>query len=105
MSPKPDTGPQGNEQVQTETGLDLPRQYKVLLHNDDYTPMEFVVQVLMEIFLKDEMSAMRIMLNVHNQGSGLCGRYSYEIAETKIAKVHELAAQHEYPLRATMEEE
>ncbi|MDT8448268.1 MAG: ATP-dependent Clp protease adaptor ClpS [bacterium] len=105
MSPKHDQGPLGHTQTQTEQGLERPRQYKVLLHNDDYTPMEFVVQVLMEIFHKDEMSAMRIMLNVHNHGTGLCGRYSFEIAETKIVKVHEIASQHEYPLRATMEEE
>lgn len=105
MSPKLGTKEQGHSQTQEERRLDQPRLYKVLLHNDDYTPMEFVVQILMDVFRKDEMSAMRIMLNVHNQGSGLCGVFPYEIAETKIAKVHELAQAHEYPLKASIEEE
>ena len=105
MAPKIDPGTLGHTDTQDEKGLDRPRMHKVLLHNDDYTPMEFVVQVLMDVFQKDEMSAMRIMLNVHNLGHGLCGVYTYEIAETKIAKVHELAIQQDYPLKASMEEE
>ncbi|MCG8333413.1 MAG: ATP-dependent Clp protease adapter ClpS [Proteobacteria bacterium] len=88
-----------------ESKLEIPRQYKVILHNDDYTPMEFVVHVLMSVFKKDELTATQIMLNVHNSGKGICGTYSYEIAETKVAKVHQLAEQNEYPLHASMEAE
>ena len=88
----------------TETP-DLPKRYKVIIHNDDYTPMEFVVEVLMEIFKMGEITATQIMWNIHHQGKGICGVYSYEIAETKVVRVHELAAQFEYPLRASMEVE
>lgn len=88
-----------------ESKVEVPRQYKVILHNDDYTPMEFVVHVLMSVFRKDELTATQIMLNVHNTGKGVCGTYPYEIAETKVAKVHQLAEQNEYPLQASMEAE
>ena len=84
---------------------ETPKQYKVLMHNDDYTPMEFVVQIIKDVFRRDEVAATQIMLNVHHQGKGICGIYSYEIAETKIVRVHELAAQYEYPLKASMEVE
>ena len=89
--------------TQDEKKIEIPRQYKVILHNDDYTPMDFVVQVLMSVFKKDELAATQIMLNVHNLGKGVCGVYSYEIAETKVARVHQLAEQNEYPLHASME--
>ncbi len=88
-----------------ESKIKIPRQYKVILHNDDYTPMEFVIHILMSVFKKDELTATQIMLNVHNLGKGICGTYSYEIAETKVAKVHQLAEQNEYPLHASMEAE
>jgi len=91
--------------IDEEKKVDIPRQYKVILHNDDYTPMEFVVHVLMIVFRKDELTATQIMLNVHNMGKGICGTYSYEIAETKVARVHQLAEQNEYPLHASMEAE
>ncbi len=77
--------------------------YKVLLHNDDYTTMEFVVIVLEKIFQRTTAEATRIMLNVHHQGVGVAGVYTREIAETKIAVVHDLAARNEYPLRCSME--
>jgi len=105
MPSKHEPGSLGQDQTHEETGVELPRQYRVLLHNDDYTPMEFVVDILMNIFFKDEIAAMRIMLNVHNEGHGLCGVYTFEVAESKIARVHELADQAEYPLRASMEED
>jgi ATP-dependent Clp protease adaptor protein ClpS len=97
----------GKDQVFTEDTqeIDVPRQYKVILHNDDYTPMDFVVEILIEVFKKDELAATQIMLNVHNLGRGVCGIYPYEIAETKVARVHELATLHEYPLQASMEAE
>ena len=69
------------EIVQEWTLTDLPRQYKVVIHNDDYTPMEFVVEVLVKIFGKDRATATEIMWNVHLKGKGVCGVYSYEIAE------------------------
>ncbi len=77
--------------------------YKVLLHNDDYTAMEFVVIILEKIFLKSTAEATRIMLNVHQQGIGVAGVYTREVAETKVAVVHELARQNEYPLKCSME--
>ena len=82
-----------------------PPLYKVLLHNDDYTTMDFVTYVLQSIFGKDQDAANRIMLAVHQQGVGVAGVYTYEIAETKIDKVIELARSKEFPLMCTMEEE
>ncbi len=82
-----------------------PPRFKVLLHNDDYTTMEFVVSVLENIFQKSRHEATKIMLNVHNDGVGVAGVYTREICETKIAIVHELAKKNEYPLRCSMEKE
>jgi ATP-dependent Clp protease adaptor protein ClpS len=91
--------------IDDESKIEVPRLYKVVLHNDDYTPMDFVVQILTSVFKKDEIAATQIMLNVHNLGRGVCGVYTYEIAETKVARVHQLAEQNEYPLHASMEAE
>ena len=96
-----------------ETGLALdertrtkkPPMYKVLLHNDDYTTKEFVVSVLQTLFYHSEVEATRIMLHVHNNGVGVAGVFSYEIAETKAEKTMALARQFEYPLRVTVEKE
>jgi ATP-dependent Clp protease adaptor protein ClpS len=82
-----------------------PPRYKVLLHNDDYTTMEFVILILENIFQKSRQDATRIMLNVHNDGIGIAGIYTREICETKIAIVHELAKKNQYPLRCSMEKE
>ena len=82
-----------------------PELYKVVLHNDDYTTMEFVVQVLETVFLKNPAEAFRIMMQVHTQGQGLCGAYPFDIAETKVTTVHDLAREHGFPLRASMEKE
>ena len=84
--------------------LKRPPLYRVILLNDDYTPMEFVVQVLEKIFSLDRTTATRIMLEVHTKGKGVCGVYTYEIAETKVAQVTGLAQQHQHPLLCTMEE-
>jgi len=84
--------------------LKKPPQYKVVLLNDDYTPMEFVVEVLEMIFGLDRESATRIMLEVHTKGKGVCGVFTYEIAETKVAQVSSFAQQHQHPLLSTMEE-
>ena len=80
-----------------------PRLYKVLLHNDDYTSMEFVIAILETVFHKSANDATKIMLNVHNEGFGIAGVYTREICETKISVVHELAKKNEFPLRCSME--
>ena len=82
-----------------------PTRYKVILFNDDFTPMEFVVELLETIFHMANPLASKIMLDVHKKGSGLCGIYPYEIAETKVALVLERARKHRHPLKCTMEEE
>ena len=81
-----------------------PKQYKVILINDDFTPMEFVVQVLMTFFTMDHAKATRIMMNVHTKGKGICGVYSHEIAETKVDQVNEYSKINQHPLLCTMEE-
>ena len=96
--------PEIEEKVKNHTDLSEPANYKVLLHNDNYTTMEFVVQVLESVFNKNPTEAVRIMLNVHNKGIGVCGIYSFEIAETKVALVQHLANSSNYPLKCTMEE-
>jgi ATP-dependent Clp protease adaptor protein ClpS len=98
---------QTEEQLGSETRDETlePPQYRVLLHNDDYTTMEFVVEILMYVFNKSPESAAKIMLNVHQKGVGVCGSYSHEIAETKVDTVHNLARESGYPLRCSMEQE
>ncbi len=82
-----------------------PSLYKVLLLNDDYTPMEFVVHILEQFFNKDRSEAMKIMLHVHQQGVGICGVYTYEVAETKVTQVIDYSRQNQHPLQCTMEKE
>jgi ATP-dependent Clp protease adaptor protein ClpS len=84
--------------------LKRPPLYQVLLLNDDYTPMEFVVLVLEKVFGLDRPNATRIMLEVHTRGKGVCGVFTYEIAETKVAQVMNFARQQQHPLLCTMEE-
>ena len=81
-----------------------PRTYKVILFNDDYTTMDFVVEVLQRFFAMNRERALQIMLKVHNEGSAVCGVYSQDVAETKVSQVLEFAKQHEHPLRCGMEE-
>ena len=99
--------PDLQEGVDVESDIETtePPLFKVLLLNDDYTTMEFVVQVLMYVFHKSEEDAMRIMLNVHRDGVGICGVYSYEVAETKVSVVDALAQENGFPLKCTMERE
>jgi ATP-dependent Clp protease adaptor protein ClpS len=85
--------------------VERPKRYKVLLHNDDYTTMEFVVWVLQSVFHHDEATAMQIMLHVHRTGIGVAGVYSREVAEARVSQVESLARQHEFPLRCSMEED
>ena len=80
-----------------------PSMYRVILMNDDYTPMEFVVQILTAIFNKNQEDAYRIMLNVHKNGLGVCGIYTFEIAETKVAQVMDAAKRSQHPLQCTLE--
>ncbi len=97
--------PDTQEQSDTDTELKEPSMYKVLLHNDHYTTMEFVVEVLVFVFNKPEESAYAIMLDVHRQGIGVCGVYTYDVAETKVNTVHALARERGFPLRCSMEED
>ena len=82
-----------------------PELYKVLLLNDDYTTMDFVVEILEDVFNKQPAEAYRIMMAVHTQGRGLCGVYPHEVAETKVSAVERMARESEFPLRLTMEPE
>ena len=84
--------------------LKKPPLFRVFLVNDDFTPMEFVVDVLERVFGHDRQSATRVMLEVHTRGKGTCGVYTFEIAETKVAQVTSYARQHQHPLLCTMEE-
>jgi ATP-dependent Clp protease adaptor protein ClpS len=103
MSPD---SPQNDVLERTETVKKEKRTppYRVLLMNDDYTPMEFVVDVLMDVFGKGEEEAVHIMLKVHVEGAGLAGVYPFEIAETKVEEVHQRARAEGHPLKATLEE-
>lgn len=88
-----------------EKQVKRPRMYRVLLHNDDYTPMDFVVRLLETVFHRTEAEATAVMLHVHNYGHGVAGVYTHEIAETKVAQVHLLARKNDHPLMASMEPE
>ncbi len=103
----PNYDPELDDAVVTESEQKLkkPSLYKVLLHNDNYTTMEFVVYILESVFLHSENEAIRIMLQVHHQGVGVAGVYTFEIAETKVARVVTLAREQEFPLLCTLEEE
>jgi len=89
--------------TKTKTQTKRPNLYRVLLLNDDYTPMEFVVHVLERFFNKDREAATRIMLHVHHHGIGECGVFTYEIAETKVTQVMDFARKHQHPLQCVME--
>jgi ATP-dependent Clp protease adaptor protein ClpS len=91
--------------TETKPKTDKPPLYKVMLLNDDYTPMEFVIYVLERFFQKDREAATRIMLHVHQHGVGVCGVFTYEVAETKVAQVIETARRHQHPLQCTMEKD
>jgi ATP-dependent Clp protease adaptor protein ClpS len=93
------------EETESKTRLERPPLYKVLLHNDDFTPMEFVVFILQTIFNHGENDAVRLMLDVHRKGIGLAGVFTYEVAEMKVDKVTSLAQANEFPLLCTMEED
>lgn len=91
--------------AENKTELKEPPLFKVLLHNDDYTTMDFVVMILETIFNKDTAEATKIMLDVHHQGVGIAGIYTREIGETKISQVHHLAKKHQFPLKCSLEKD
>ena len=97
--------PEADALIQSRTKVKRPSLYKVLLLNDEETPMEFVVHVLEKFFGKNEQEAMDIMLHVHRSGVGVCGVYTYEVAETKVTQVMDYAREHEHPLQCTLEKE
>ncbi len=100
-----DVGKEAGGQVQERTRpkTEKPQLYAVLLHNDDYTTMQFVVEVLEGIFHKSPAEAYRVMMHVHTRGHGVCGTYSHDVAETKVEQVHEQARREGFPLRASVE--
>jgi len=91
--------------VKTRSRTKKPSMYKVLMLNDDFTPMEFVVHVLESIFGKSREDATRIMLHVHQRGVGICGVYTFEVAETKVNQVIECARRHQHPLQCSLEKD
>jgi ATP-dependent Clp protease adaptor protein ClpS len=99
-----DDGEQGFATIIREK-IKRPKRYKVFLHNDDYSTMEFVIFVLQTVFGKNSLEAQAIMMKVHMEGAAVCGIYSYEVAESKTNKVAQLAKEHGHPLKCTMEEE
>ena len=98
-----DGGPSTGVVVKPKPKTKKPSMYKVIMLNDDYTPMEFVVMVLERFFNKNYEEATRIMLHVHQKGVGVCGVYTYEVAETKVTQVMDMAHQHQHPLQCTLE--
>ncbi|MFP4372743.1 MAG: ATP-dependent Clp protease adapter ClpS [Spirochaetaceae bacterium] len=89
----------------TREKIKEPDMYRVILHNDDYTTMEFVVEVLMKVFRKTVMDATKIMLQVHKNGKGSVGAFTYDVAATKVNQVHRMARERQYPLKCTIEKE
>ena len=100
-----DNNPDIGVVTKTRTRTRKPAMYKVLMLNDDYTPMEFVVHVLERFFNKSREESTRIMLHVHRRGVGVCGVFTYEVAETKVTQVMDLARQNQHPLQCTIEKD
>jgi ATP-dependent Clp protease adaptor protein ClpS len=98
-------GPGTGVIVKAKPKTKKPSMYKVLMLNDDFTPMEFVVHILERFFNKNRTEATRIMLHVHRRGVGVCGVYTYEVAETKVTQVMDFARQHQHPLQCTLEKD
>jgi len=97
-------GDHGLSVLEAKPKLKRPSMYKVVLHNDDYTPMEFVVVLLADLFAMPREKATQVMLHVHTQGRGVCGVFTKDIAETKVAQVNEYSRQNQHPLLCAMEE-
>lgn len=99
----PELGGKGDVKLKEKTNIKKPDMYKVIMLNDDYTTMEFVVEVLISIFRKDMHEAQRIMMEIHEKGAGEVGVFTYDIAESKIQQVHQFAKEREYPLKCRIE--
>jgi len=95
---------QSDLNLETEKKLDEPKMFKVILHNDHYTTMDFVIEVLMKIFHMPAAQATQIMLDVHKKGAGICGVFTYDIAVTKVFQVHDMAKSQGFPLKSSFEE-
>ena len=102
MADVPQNLPEGD--VKNDQEIRKPKMYRVILHNDDYSTMDFVIEVIISIFHKPAADATRIMLDVHTKGKGICGVYSYDIAATRVARVHQLAKKRQFPLKCSIEE-
>jgi ATP-dependent Clp protease adaptor protein ClpS len=102
MADVPQDLPEGD--VKNDQEIREPKMYRVFLHNDDYSTMDFVIEVLISIFHRPAADATRIMLDVHKKGKGVCGVYTYDIAVTRVARVHQLAKKREFPLKCSLEE-
>jgi ATP-dependent Clp protease adaptor protein ClpS len=100
-----DTDEESSGMVVEKSKVQKPPLYKIIMHNDDYTTMEFVILVLKKFFLKSDGQANEIMLSVHQKGSGICGTYTFEVAETKIIHVNRFSKENGHPLKVTLEEE
>ena len=101
MADVPQDLPEGD--VKNDQEIREPKMYRVILHNDDYTTMDFVIEVLISIFHKPAADATRIMIDVHKKGKGICGVYTYDIAATRVVRVHQLARRREFPLKCSLE--
>ena len=97
--------PDATTLIDPESQTQEPKRYKILLHNDDYTPMEFVVEIVQEFFQMSYEQANQIMLDVHNKGIAVCGAFPFEIAETKVSAISRRSRDNDYPLKCTMEVE
>ena len=102
MADVPQDLPEGD--VKNDQEIREPKMYRVILHNDDYTTMDFVIEVLISIFHKPAADATRIMIDVHKKGKGICGVYNYDVAATRVVRVHQMARKREFPLKCTLEE-
>lgn len=102
MGNNPATGPLTGVKTRDETRTKEPSLYRVLLHNDDFTTMDFVVQILVQVFQRSAAEATQLMLNVHHKGAGTAGVYTYDIAMSKVMQVHHLAEINKYPLRCSI---
>lgn len=102
---RPDADADTGTITKSKPKTERPKLYRVLLLNDDFTPMDFVILVLKKFFMKSDAEATRIMLAVHNQGAGLAGVYTFEVAETKVYSVNEFSRRHKHPLKCIMEKE
>lgn len=101
----PEVSPEGDSSVQTVPRVSTPKLYKVILLNDDYTPMDFVVLILRRFFGKAEEDATKVMLDVHKKGAGVAGVFTLEVAEMKVMQVNQFSQMNQHPLKSTLEEE